>query len=110
MVTWLLLLGAPNTIEEEVIKPMINEELQQIEQRLISDNNAEYRFPQRRTSKWLNYAVVREYPAGMPWEGVEEKKQKQGTNNAHLAFVFYVHEPDYPRVTTLLAIAKEWKV
>jgi hypothetical protein len=43
----LLLLGAPNTIEEEVIKRTINEELQQIELRLIADNNADYKFPQR---------------------------------------------------------------
>jgi hypothetical protein len=106
----LLLLGAPNTIEEEVIKRTIDEELQQIEQRLISDNNAEYKFPQRRTSKWLKYAVVREYPVGMPWEGAEVKKQKQGTNNARLAFIFHVHEPDYARMATLLTFAKEWKV
>jgi hypothetical protein len=104
------LLGAPNTIEEEVIKRTINKELQQIEQCLIADNNAEYKFPQRRTSKWLKYAVVREYPAGMPWEGAEEKKQKQGTNNARLAFIFHVHEPDYARMATLLTFAKEWKV
>jgi hypothetical protein len=62
----LLLLGAPNTIKEEVIRRTIDEELQHIEQRLILDNNAEYKFPQRRISKWLKYVVVREYPAGMP--------------------------------------------
>ena len=107
----LLLLGAPNTIEEEVIRRTINEELQQIEQRLISDNNAEqYKFPQRRISKWLKYAVVREYPAGMPWEGAEEKKQKQGTNYACLAFIFHVHKPDYAPTATLLKFAKERKV
>ena len=106
----LLLLGTPNTIEEEVIQRMIDKELQQIEQCLISDNNAKYKFPQRRISTWLKYAVVREYPTGMPWEGAEEKKQKQGTNNAHLVFVFHIHEPDYARMTTLLAFTKEWKV
>ncbi len=109
-VACLLLLGAPNTIKEEVIRRMINKELQQIEQHLISDNNAEYNFPQHCISKWLKYAVVREYPAGMPWEGAEEKKQKQRTNNARLALTFHVHEPDYARRTTLLAFAKEWKV
>ena len=45
-VTRLLLLGAPNTIEEEVIRRTIDKELQQIEQGLILDNNAEYKFPQ----------------------------------------------------------------
>jgi hypothetical protein len=74
------------------------------------DNNAEYKFPQRRISKWLKYAVVREYPAGMPWEGAEEKNQKQGTNNARLVFIFNVHEPDYARMATLLMFAKEWKI
>jgi hypothetical protein len=110
MVGRLLLLSAPNTIEEEVIRRTINEELQQIEQCLILDNNAEYKFPQRCISKWLKYAVVREYPAGMPWEGAEEKKQKQGTSNARLAFIFHIHEPDYACMATLLTFAKEWKV
>jgi hypothetical protein len=77
MVARQLLLGAPNTIEEEVIRQTIDEELKQIEQHLISDNSAEYKYPQRCISKWLKYAVVREYPTGMPWEGAEEKRQSK---------------------------------
>ena len=46
----------------------------------------------------------------MPWEGAEEKKQKQGTNNACLAYDLHVHEPDYARMKTLLAYAKDMKV
>jgi hypothetical protein len=46
----------------------------------------------------------------MPWEGAEEKKQKQGTNNAHLVYILHVHELDYARMKTLLAYTKEWKV
>ena len=46
----------------------------------------------------------------MPWEGAEEKKQKQGTNNAHLVYVLHVHEPDYARMKTLLTYAKDMKV
>ena len=105
-----LLLGAPNTIEEEVIFRTIDEELRRIESRLTSEGNAEYKYTSRQLSKWLKYAVVREYPAGMPWEGAEEKKQKQGTNNARLAYVLHVHEKDYDRLAILLAFAKEWKV
>jgi len=105
-----LLLGAPNTIEEAVIQSTIDEELRQVERRLVEENNAEYKFSERRLSKWLKYAVVREFPAGMPWEGAEEKKQKQGTNNARLAYAIHVHEPDYARLQTLLAFAKSWKV
>ncbi len=105
-----LLLGAPNTIDKEMIKQTLDKELKLVEQKLLSENNAEYKFPQRRLSKWPNYAVVREFPVGMPWEGAEEKKQKQGTNNARLAYVLHVHEPDYARMKTLLAYAKDWKV
>jgi hypothetical protein len=43
----------------------------------------------------------------MPWEGLIEKKQKQGTSNACLAYVLYMHQPDYERMKTLLAYAKE---
>jgi hypothetical protein len=46
----------------------------------------------------------------MPWEGAEEKKQKQGTNNARLAYVLHVHKPDYAMMKTLLAYAKDMKV
>jgi hypothetical protein len=56
------------------------------------------------------YAVVREFPAGMPWEGAEEKKQKQGTNSTRLAYVFHVYQPDYERMKKLLAYAKEMDI
>ena len=105
-----LLLGAPNTIEEEVIRSTLDDELKLVELRLVKENNAEYKYSERQLSKWLKYAVVREFPAGMPWEGAEEKKQKQGTNNARLAYVLHVHEPDYVRMKTLLSFAKAWKV
>jgi hypothetical protein len=74
-----ILLGAQNTIKEDIIKQTLDKELKLVEQKLLSENNTEYKLPQQRQSKWLNYAVVREFPAGMPWEGAEEKKQKQGT-------------------------------
>ena len=61
-----LLLGAPNTIEEKVIQRTFDEELKTIERRLISENNAEYKYSQRQVSKWLKYVVVREFPTGMP--------------------------------------------
>jgi hypothetical protein len=46
----------------------------------------------------------------MPLEEAEEKKQKQGINNACLAYVLHVLEPDYERMKTLLTYAKDWKV
>jgi hypothetical protein len=87
-----ILLGAPNTTEENIMKQTLDKELKLVEQKLLSENNTEYKLSQCRQSKWLNYAVVWEFPAGMPWEGAKEKKQKQGTNNAHLVYVLHVHE------------------
>jgi hypothetical protein len=53
---------------------------------------------------------MQEFPAGMPLVGAEEKKQKQGTNNACLVYILHVHDPDYARMKTLLAYAKDLKV
>ncbi len=51
--------------------------------------------------------MARDFPVGMLWEGLEEKKQKQGTSNACLAYVLHVHQLDHKRMKTLLAYAKE---
>jgi hypothetical protein len=109
MIARQILLGAPNTIEEDIIKQTIDEELKLVEQKLLSKNN-EYKLLKNQRSTWLNYAIVQEFPAVMPWEGAEEKKQKQGTNNVCLAYVLHVHEPDYERMKMLLTYAKDWKV
>ncbi len=109
MITRQILLGAPNTIEEDIIKQTLDEELKLVEQRLLSENN-KYKLSKNQRSKWLIYVFVQEFPAGMQWEGAEKKKQKQGTNNACLAYILHVHEPDYERIKTLLAYAKDWKV
>ena len=42
--------------------------------------------------------------------GGRGEEQKQGTNNACLAYVLHVHAPDYERMRKLLAYAKDWKV
>ncbi len=89
-----ILLGAPNSIKEQSIQQIMDNELVQLELQLIPDKNNEYRITKGQQSRWIKNAVVREFPSGMPWEGVEEKKQKQGTNNARLAYVLHVHKPD----------------
>ena len=70
------LLGVPKTIEEDTIIQTLDKELKLVEQKLLLENN-QYKLSKSQRSKWLNYALVREFPAGMPWEGAEEKKQKQ---------------------------------
>jgi hypothetical protein len=85
-----ILIGVPNTIEEEVIKNTLNEKLMEIEQDLLtSDTN--YKLTREQSKNWVRFAVVRDYPMGMPWEGIEEKKQKQGTSRACLAYGLHVH-------------------
>ncbi len=80
-----------------------------MEQKLLSENT-KYKLSKNQRSTWLNYAVIQEFPTGMPWDGAEEKKQKQGTNIAHLAYVLHAHETDYERMKKLLTYAKDWKV
>jgi hypothetical protein len=59
---------------------------------------------------WINYAVTKEFPPGMPWEDAEEKKKKQGGNNARLAYVLQVYQPDYDRLSNLCHMAKQRKL
>ncbi len=69
--------------------------------------NKDYKLSRSQSKKWITYAVVREFPAGMPWEGMEEKKQKQCTNNAQLVYVLHIYQLDSKRMKTFLDYAKE---
>jgi hypothetical protein len=73
MVATQVLIGAPNTIEEDIIKQMMDEELMVLEQKVLH-TDTDYKLTRSQSKKWITYAVVREFPAGMPWEGAEEKK------------------------------------
>jgi hypothetical protein len=66
MIARQILLGPPNTIEEESIKQTLDDELQRVEQKLLLENNIEYKITKQQQSRWINYAVVHEFPAGMP--------------------------------------------
>ncbi len=101
-----ILIGVPNTIEEEIIKQMLDKELKNIKQILLK-NDKEYKLTREQSNNWIRYKVMRDFPAGMPWEGTEEKKQKQGTSNARLAYGLHVHRPDYRRLKSLLAYVKD---
>ncbi len=46
----------------------------------------------------------------MPWEDAEEKKKKQGSNNARLVYILQVYQPDYEQIKTLCHIAKQHKL
>ncbi len=77
----LILFGVPNTIEEEVIQEILDVELTKIRQTLLTTDRT-YKLTKEQSKNWIRYTVVRDYPMGMPWEGIEEKKQKRGTTNA----------------------------
>ncbi len=51
--------------------------------------------------------MVKDFPTGVPWEGLDEKKQKQGTSNAWLPYVLHVHQPNLKQMKTLMAYAKD---
>jgi hypothetical protein len=85
---------------------MLDKELKNIKQILLK-NNKEYKLTREQSNNWIRYVVMRDFPAGMPWEGTKEKKQKQGTSNARLAYGLHVHRPDYKRLKPLLAYAKD---
>jgi hypothetical protein len=71
-----VLVGAPNTIKEDIIKQTMDRELMALEKKLLL-TNTDYKLSKSQLKKWISYAVVREFPAGMPWEGAEEKKQNK---------------------------------
>ena len=81
MVLKLLLLGVPNSIKEDVIKDALDKVLSELECTLLQ-TDSKYKLTKDQKANWINYMVNREFPPGMPWEDTEEKKKKQGGNNA----------------------------
>jgi hypothetical protein len=66
-VTSQILIWAPNTIEEDIIKQTMDEELKKIESTLLlSDKN--YKLTREQSKYWIRYAVVKDFLVGMPWE------------------------------------------
>ena len=108
-VSKLILLRVPDSIEEDVIKDTLDNVLSTIEGTLLQ-TDSDYKLPHDQQSRWINFAVTKEFPPGMPWEDAEETKKKQGGNNARLAYVLQVHQPDYDRISKLCHIVKQRKL
>jgi hypothetical protein len=66
-VTSQILISIPNTIKEEIIKQMLDKELKNIKQILLK-NDKEYKLTREQSNNWIRYAVMRDFPAGMPWD------------------------------------------
>jgi hypothetical protein len=105
----LILLGVPNSIEEDVIKDTLDKVLLELECTLLQ-TDSKYKLTKDQRQNWINYAVNRKFAPGMPWEDAEEKKKKQGGNNAWLAYVLQVYQPDYDRISKLCHMAKQRKL
>jgi hypothetical protein len=72
--------------------------------------DSEYKLTKDQQQNWIKYTVTKEFPPRMPWEDAEEKKKKQGSNNARLAYILQVHQPDYEQIKTLCHIPKQRKL
>ncbi len=57
-VTSLILIGVPNTIEEDAIKQMLDNKLKRIKQSLLQ-NDKEYKLTREQLSNWIKYVVVK---------------------------------------------------
>ena len=108
-VSKLILLGVPNSIEEDVIKDTLDKVLSELECTLLQ-TDSEYKLTKDQRQNWIKYAVTKEFPPGMPWEDAEEKKKKQGGNNVRVAYVLQVYQPDYDRISNLCHMAKQRKL
>lgn len=105
-VSTFVFLGVPNSISEDTVKSTVDEVLMKLEEELRQTDN-DYKLTARQKERWIQYAITKEYPGGMPWEDQSEKKKKvQTSNNSRLAYVFHVHRPDEQRLATLLEHAK----
>jgi hypothetical protein len=87
----LILLGVPNSIKEDVIKDTLDKVLSELECTLLQ-TDSEYKLSKDQKANWIN------------WEDAEEKKKKQGSNNARL------DQPNYDRISKLCHIAKQRKL
>jgi hypothetical protein len=88
---------------------MLNKVLVDLECMLLR-TDSEYKLTKDQRNNWIKYAVTKEFTLGMPWEDVEEKKKKQGNNNACLAYVLQVYQLDYKQIRTLYQIVKQRKL
>jgi hypothetical protein len=52
-----ILIGIPNTIEEEIIKQMLDKKLKNIEQ-IFLKNDKEYKLTREQSNNWIRYAVM----------------------------------------------------
>ena len=75
-----------------------------------AEDRHKYKLTNDQRQNWIDYVVTKEHPPGMPWEDAEEKKKKQGGNNARLVYVLQVYQPDYNQISKLCHIAKQRKL
>ncbi len=108
-VSKLILLGVSNSIKEDAIKDTLDKVLVDLQSTLLQ-TDSEYKLTKDQRQNWIKYAVIREFLPGMPWKDAEEKKKKQGNNNARLAYVLQVYQPDYEQISNLCRMAKQRKL
>jgi len=78
-------LDVPILVEKVVVQNDIDRVLQPLERKLIVGNPKH--FPKNWHSKkdWVNYAIVKEFLGGMPWEDIPAGGKKE--NNGRMTFI-----------------------
>ena len=67
-----------NLIDKKQILKVMDAELRELEKEEWKDpKSPATQFNER---EWVKYAITKEYPPGMPWEGTKERKQRLGTS------------------------------
>jgi hypothetical protein len=97
----IMLLGAPNSVAQKLkqIHKVMDTELRELEMEERKDPKSPITcFDER---EWVKYTITKVYCPRMPWEGIEEKKQKMGSAGARLTYI-HVYQLDYEQVKTLL--------
>jgi hypothetical protein len=74
----LMLLGAPNSIDKKQILNVMDAELKELDRE--ERNNPKSPVNHFNKREWVKYAITKEYPPGMPWEGTKKQKQRLGTS------------------------------
>ncbi len=71
-----VLIGVPNTIEEEIIKQTMDKELKHIKQILLLTNK-DYKLTREQSNNWMRYAVMNESQQGCHGKGLRNRNKSR---------------------------------
>jgi hypothetical protein len=78
MVSKLIFLGVPNSIEKEVIKGTLEEELASLESTLLVTDR-DYKLIKTQQENWIKYTVIKEFQQGCPGRMQRRRRKSKET-------------------------------